>query len=335
MNEVKEFFLKYQKIILSTIKWLFLILFFVIIINLIDLNDFRETLASVRFTTIAAFTLLLGVSKLLYAVRWQLINSAINPQANIPWKVFLSTNLLAEFVSIALPSSIGGEVVRFAKINPHNQNGWKTSFGIFVDRLMGVATMLAGSFFLILLMGDEIKSFFGRKLAEVNWALTIMLMAIATLITVFLAVKFYSKKKEEIDLETFRKAARDKWPQLTLAVFISLLSHFSFSASHLVIFRQLFPLPFISALGVVLVPQLAKSIPISLFGISGSEGLMIFGQMLVGLPENTAVVITFISLFARYIYAALGLVIELLQDGWSFINAERKKAIQVNEPSDK
>jgi len=334
MSQIKDFYLRNKAVLLSLVKWLFLILFVIIVIKLIDFNEFKSTLASIRFSTVAVFTLLLGISKILYAVRWKLINSVITPESMIPWKTFLSTNLLAEFVSIALPTSISGEVVRYAKINPLNKDGWKTSIGIFIDRLMGVATMLAGSIILVLVMEDEIRKYFSNQIPIINWPLVIILSSVVLAIFIFFAIKFLRNKNQIGDLDVFLKEANQKWPLIVGAILISFLSHFSFSVSHLVIFDQLNPLPLIPALGVVLIPQLAKSIPISLFGISGSEGLMIFGQMLVGLPENTAIAITFISLFARYFYAALGLIIELIHDGWAFLKTQQEKPIPKKELSE-
>ena len=56
----------------------------------------------------------------------------------------------------------------------------------------------------------------------------------------------------------------------------------------------------------------------SVLGISAGEGLMVASQILVGVPRDIALIIIFITLSTRYLFAFLGFIIELFNDGTEF-----------------
>ncbi|HUV15794.1 MAG TPA: hypothetical protein VMW28_04445, partial [Pelolinea sp.] len=111
---------------------------------------------------------------------------------------------------------------------------------------------------------------------------------------------------------------RGNIPLLSFAFLVSILAHLVFSLAHYFLLEELFPLSIPEIIAVILTPQLARSIPISVLGISAGEGLMVSGQMMIGMPKETALVITLVALASRYFFALLGFLIEFVRDGIRF-----------------
>jgi len=85
----------------------------------------------------------------------------------------------------------------------------------------------------------------------------------------------------------------------------------------------LFPVSYIEAVAIILTPQLARSIPISVLGISASEGLMVPSLMMAGMTREIALTITVLSLLGRYSFAFLGFLWEFLESGLSFFKQDK------------
>ena len=328
MNNIRVWFRSHSKQISAIGKWAILVILLVAALLILDVNDIRSVFSSITLGMFFSYVGILLSSRILYSARWKLINQALTGKDHISLPTFFSTNLLAEFVTIAFPSSIGGEVTRFFKINPHNQDPLATTTGIFIDRLIGITTMILDSIIVLLLMRQD----FSINLEEYipgSYVVPIIIGAVFVTGTVLvLFTRLMRKSDYLIKIKNAWDLVKKNKHLIFYATLISIASHIIFSLSHVVLFQSLFPIPYLSVIGVILTPQLARSIPISLFGISGGEGMMIVSQMMIGLPQNTALVITLTSLFARYFFALCGLVIEILTDGLKFI----KKLSNKKEP---
>ena len=319
INEITKWYGNHSKHIMNGFKWFSLIIFLFLAIRFIDLNEAKSALSEISISVFFLYIGMLFLSKIFYAARWKMINHSLVENESIPVLSFFTTNLLAEFVTIALPSSIGGEVTRFLKINRHNQDAVITTTGIFIDRMIGITTMAIDSAVVLLLMGQSltinIRKFFPQ---EHLIPFTLVTLIVGGLIVCF-AIRWYKNSIYPKKIKTAWGLVKQNRFKLLTASAISIIAHILFSLSHLVLFQRLFPLPVLSVIGVILTPQLGRSIPISIFGVSGGEGLMIISQMMVGMPQSTAVVITFISLIARYFFALFGFLFEILTDGLRFI----------------
>ncbi len=319
----RENFIKWygdhSKHIINGLKWLALIIFMFLVIRFIDLKEAKSAFSEISVSIFFLFIGMLFLSKIFYAARWKMINQSLILDESIPISYFFTTNLLAEFVAIALPTSIGGEVTRFLKINRRNQNAVMTATGIFIDRVIGITTMGIVSVIVLLLMGQNFTINIRELLPQdylIPFAFGTFLVGGLIAYGVFRWVK-NSTYPEKI--KTAWKLVKQNRLRLLTAFTVSIVAHIIFSLSHIVVFQRLFPLPTISVIGVILTPQLARSIPISLLGVSGGEGMMVISQMMVGMPQSTALAITFISLIARYFFALCGFLFEIFTDGVRFI----------------
>ena len=319
----REKFIKWygdhSKHISNGLKWFALIIFMFFIIRYMDLKEAKSAFSEISISIFFLFIGMLFVSKIFYAARWKMINQSLILNENVPISYFFTTNLLAEFVTIALPSSIGGEVARFLKINSRNQNAVMTTTGIFIDRMIGITTMVIVSFIVLLLTGQNFTINI-RELLPQDYLvpLTIGTFLVGGLIA-YGMIRWIKNSAYPEKIKTAWELVKQNRLRLLTATTVSIVAHIIFSLSYVVIFQRLFPLPTISVIGIILTPQLARSIPISLFGVSGGEGLMVISQMMVGMPQSTALAITFISLIARYFFALCGFLFEIFTDGVRFI----------------
>ena len=309
----------HSKHIINGLKWLTLIIFMFFVIRYIDLTEAKSAFSEISISIFFLYIGMLFVSKIFYAARWKMINQSLILDESIPISYFFTTNLLAEFVTIALPTSIGGEVTRFLKINRRNQNAVMTTTGIFIDRVIGIITMTIVSFIVLLLMGQNFTIDI-RELFPQDYLIpfTFGTFLVGGLIA-YGVIRWVKNSNYPEKIKTAWELVKQNRLRLLTATTVSIVAHIIFSLSYIVIFQRLFPLPPISVIGVILTPQLARSIPISLFGVSGGEGLMVISQMMVGMPQSTALAITFISLIARYFFALCGFLFEILTDGVRFI----------------
>ena len=318
-ERIVKWYSDHSKHIINGLKWFTLIIFLFFIVRFVDLKEAKSAFSEISISIFILFIGMLFLSRIFYAARWKMINQSLILDENIPILYFFTTNLLAEFVTIALPSSIGGEVTRFLKVNRRNQNAVMTTTGIFIDRLIGITTMAIISIIVLLLMGQNFTINI-RDFLPQNYLIpfTLGTFLIGGLIT-YGVIRWVKNSAYPEKIKTAWKLIKQNRLRLLTASAISILAHIIFSLSYIVIFQQLFPLPTISVIGVILTPQLARSIPISIFGVSGGEGLMVISQIMVGMPQSTALVITFISLIARFFFALCGFLFEFFTDGIRFI----------------
>ena len=319
INKITEWYAIHSGQIMNGLKWLSLIIFLFLTIRFIDLKEAKSALSEISISIFFLYIGILFLSKIFYAARWKMINQSLAENESIPVLFYFTTNLLAEFVTIALPSSIGGEVTRFLKINHRNQDAVITTTGIFIDRVIGISTMAIDSAVVLLFM-DQVLTINIREFLPQEHLIpfTMITLTVGGLI-VYFAIRWYKNSTYPKKIKTAWGLVKQNRLRLLTAFAISIIAHIIFSLSHVVLFQRLFPLSVLSVIGVILTPQLGRSIPISLFGVSGGEGLMVISQMMVGMPQSTALVITFISLIARYFFALLGFLFEIFTDGLRFI----------------
>jgi len=329
INRITKWYGNHSRHIMNGFKWLSLIAFLFLVIRIIDLKEAKSALSEISISVFFLYIGILFLSKIFYAARWKMINQSLVENESIPVLFFFTTNLLAEFVTIALPSSIGGEVTRFLKVNRRNQDAVITTTGIFIDRVIGITTMAIDSAVVLLLMGQVLTINIREFLPQEHLIPFVLVTLMVGGSIVYFTIRWYKNSTYPKKIKTAWRLVKQNRHRLLTASVVSIIAHIIFSLSHVILFQRLFPLPVLSVIGVILTPQLGRSIPISLFGVSGGEGLMVISQMMVGMPQSTALVITFISLIARYFFALLGFLFEIFTDGLRFIKdlPNKKKTV--------
>ena len=295
---------------ITIIKWIGLLGILYLVIKFADLTDVMASFAQMSLMTFIGFMLMLLWSRFLYAFRWAMICTKGLGLYSVSSLFLLRVNLLAEFVGIAMPSSLGGEAVRVVKLSAQTGRLTRSTASIVADRLIGLISM--GIIVLVFLpkLGSSLISPSIHNL----W------VAIILLGVVMLGLAFFwlSRRSKSLPLPRVIKELKLDPLFLIEITLVSIIGHFLFVFGHYLLFRDLQPFPFSVIVAVILTAQLARSIPISLLGISLSEGSLVALASLVGMKPEIALSVVLITLANRYIFALGGLIIELLRDGKAF-----------------
>jgi hypothetical protein len=80
----------------------------------------------------------------------------------------------------------------------------------------------------------------------------------------------------------------------------------------------------------MMVSQLTRSVPLSVLGIGLSEGSLLALERLLGMTSNASITVIIVTLLPRYVFAMLGLMIELGWDGKQWISQAIHASNSVN-----
>jgi len=299
------------------------------VIRFVNIADVLANLKKISLSTLVSFFALVLSSKILYAFRWHLICVKGIDLSKISPLFFLRTNLLAEFVGIAMPSSLGGEAVRVIKLNGYTGAVAKSSVAIMSDRLIGLISM--GLVALALLPKFSVSG--------VQWSTWSVDIAFYVIILgafgLILAIFSLKQIRDRIPILHAIQNFNLSFFLIIILLLLSGCGHLLFASGYYLLFQEIHPLPFLVSTVLVFTSQLARIIPISLIGIGFGEISIVSLASLLGIkPENTFIVVL-VALSALYFFAICGLMVELICDGKEFLSTIIRKAPESIEKSEK
>ena len=316
--------------ILKVSKWLVLFAFLLFAWRYFRWDEISTTLGSLSPISILIFILVIFLSRILYAFRWYLIGRVAMKNVPISLAFYVQTNLLAEFVTIIMPTSLGGEVTRVLKLNSKGSRTSLSTASLLLDRALGIAGMLVVSLISLAFIGRRIQFDLNALIPErLIVPLVIVLVVLVALAATF-AVFWLRNPLQQDRLRRAWGLVKSNLVIIGIAFLVSMAAHVVFSLAHYLLLTYLYPLGLVETIAVILTPQLARSIPISVLGISAGEGLMVAGQMMAGIPQETAMVVTLVALASRYFFAFVGFLIEFLKDGIGFFKKTREPQAEEN-----
>lgn len=115
-----------------------------LLLYLLSRQDWREILAAVRgisTATLAGVLALMLVSRLAVSARWYMLLRVADP--SIPFVESIRLTLAGLFAANFLPTTIGGDVLRAAGVLAMSRNRVGAAASIVLDRLVGMAGMMA------------------------------------------------------------------------------------------------------------------------------------------------------------------------------------------------
>ncbi len=279
----------------------------VAILNLGELRSIRETLLSFSVYSLLIFAATGTLSRLFYTLRWQSINASIGMQ-KLSLAYLFRVGLLSEFVSIVLPSYLGGDGVRLIKLREVGCHNRETVFSILLDRIVGVLTLgiLTAVFlpFLFPLLSIQL-SISPATIAIVMVAGVVGLVAAITL----------SRRWKPARLSELTQGLQIQPKALLASLLYSILGHLIYVASYYVLFSELTTISLAPLFAVVFLALLTRTIPLSVFGIDISDGSVIFLMGLIGIQSSASLSVVALVILSRYFFSSCGLLTELIADG--------------------
>ncbi|MCJ7519669.1 MAG: flippase-like domain-containing protein [Anaerolineaceae bacterium] len=322
---------KHGRQILAILKLLILVILSIFAFMNFDSKLFFNSIHALPFQNILYYLSFIFLSKLLYAFRWKINGKVVFPKVKISLFEYFQYNVLAEFISIVMPTSIGGEITRILKIRQKNVKTSYATASILIDRALGIIGMALVSICALLLLGKRMTFSLKNILPDTLLLPIILGILVIFVIVMFLFLHWVRQPRQTKRLSRAWDIIRDKFGIILISLGISIVGHLVFSLAHSFLFVELYPLSWLETIAIILTPQLARSIPISVLGISAGEGLMVASQMMAGMPRETALIITIISLFGRYFFAFLGFLLEFLKDGVSFFKQVKENKHEILE----
>mgnify|MGYP000313950532 CR=1 FL=1 len=307
---------KHTKLALQLLKWGVLILIGIIAVTTLDFSSVIQNLRAFQFSTVLIFFLLASAATLFYAVRWLLIAGSMGIlQLNLLF--VLRLNLLSEFVSIVLPSYLGGDGLRLLRLRPYTTNR-NAAMCVLIDRLVGLFTLGIATLIclpsILPLLNISIDSQVIPYIVIIAGVLAVAgLLLIRQIPRLLLA---FGLGDLHFDVKP-----------LLIAALLSLVGHMIYASAYAVLFLSLTDATPVQVMAITLLALLTRSIPVSFLGVEVSDGsLVVLGQLL-NIDPTLSLAVVAVVLSSRYVFALIGFAWELMTDGLGFLaNVSRKSA---------
>jgi hypothetical protein len=310
------------KRLLPVLKWVVLAAIACVALSLTDTQALRANIASFPGGAILLFLSLGAASRVLYAARWRFIQHSLNAGTqNLGY--LLRVNLLSEFVSIVLPSYLGGEGVRLFKLKQRGEPTRDALVSLVLDRVLGVATLLA----LTVAFAAFLLPFLPK---DFTLPPALVIVVVVGSIAALAIAAWWVRRRGSLPLPNTLRGLRVEIKPLAVGVALSLVGHLLYATGYFVLFRALSAVDVAPLLAVTLVALMTASVPLSVFGVDVSDGSIVVLAGLLGVEASAALVVVALVVASRYFFSLCGLALELIADGRQVFSRE---AAETPEPT--
>lgn len=305
------------RLALPVLKWAALAAIAIIALLTIDFTQALASLGAFGAETLLLFALLAAVSHVFYDAR--LVEMAAGTGLRRPSLRFaVRLNLLSEFVSIVLPSYLGGDGLRLLRLRPFGDTA-TAAVCVLLDRVVGLATLGAAAAAGL----PSIITLLNIAIDPPLIGLGVALLTVGALV----AVRVGPLLLRRFGLAQVQLRGRP----LARAVVLSLAGHLLYAGAYAALFAGLpgaelpgavlaAPIPPLSqALAVTLLALLARAVPISFLGLEASDASLVVLAGLIGIGSGEALAVVAVVLASRYAFALIGLAWEAVTDGLGFL----------------
>ncbi len=287
-------------IALKTIVSISLLLF--LLLN-IEWNKVLENLKNANIFLLLIASLLNLTERFELTFKWNLLLKVRNISVKFG-RLFL-INAIGSFLGIFLPSSLGTDVVRGYYLVKDNSEKSVSISSVFVDRVLGMFSLLTFGVVSVFFAGDLIDKF------------NIKLYVVALFIIVFIGFYIFQRTKSVNFIQNlFKRIKNKKIVDNILSLHNSILEYkkhpktllIAFIITLLVQVTRVLTYYFIALAFNIHIPivyfflfipliMLVMMIPISIGGLGVKEGTFVAFFTLIGMSVNDAVIISFMNSF--------------------------------------
>jgi hypothetical protein len=298
----------------SVAKWVLLGIMFVLAAAYLDFGKVGHALQQVSAANFFGFLAVLMGSQLLYAYRWHLLAQRALRLPRGRTLYLFRVSMLAEFITIAGPSSLVGATVRIVKLAPDSPR--RALLATVTDRMVALVARLLLTVALLPVLGASLLQspyFSGNRL----WMLLVAL-GLGVLLGALLLRLLWNRPFVQRFREVLREVHSPIW-LLVLVTMISGVAHLIFAGGHYLLFRSVADVSLLEVTAIILIAQLGRAVPLSLLGVSLAEGSVVALASLVGVSSEASFVVVVLALAGKYIFALFGFFAELIADGRAFL----------------
>lgn len=298
---------KRGKLLLQLAKWAIFTVIGVLALTSVDISSIAGNLRAFSAQTLLIFCGLVTVSHVFYDARLLLTTISLNTR---PLRLLfvIRLNLLSEFVSIVLPTYLGGDGLRLLRLRAYTDSR-TAAVCVLIDRIVGLLTLgVAALLCLPGLIGVV------RLPVQLDAPL-IALIGVALVIGGGVGLRFAPALIAKLGLSHIRL----QFKPFVLAILLSLIGHMLYTLSYTVLFLSLTDAAPIHVLAITLLALLTRSVPISFLGVEFSDGSLVALVGLIGIDPAIALSVVTVVLGSRYAFALVGLLWEAMTDGLGFL----------------
>ena len=289
-------------------------------VRLLDLEQVRTAFRDASPVRLAAFLALMMLTRWMTAWRWKIVARDKLGLESLTVGYLLRVGLLAEFANLWLQSFIGGEAVRIWKVVRRSGDRKLGTTSVVLDRFVGTVSLAVGCAPLLVALGVMAPSLADVDLSTGTWRTLALLGALVTLgaaiavLTVPLLRSFVRRAFAFLGERRFLV-----WPFV-----VSLLAFPVLILAHRVGFEELAGASWWVVAILTLVPRLGRAVPLSLFGVTAVEGSVLILGAVLGVSEETLVLVVALNLLAKYLASGAGALAELATEGTRFFGEIRR-----------
>lgn len=295
------------------------VLLLVLLFRRVDFAALWQHYANIHWGFLGLAFFILFWQTALSALKWKFILKA--DQSHVPFVFLWKTYLIGNFLSLFLPSSIGGDFYRIYAVRDASRSLGKSTSSVLFDRLSGVFALLSISLISSLFLPDNEYNLL--LLAGYVVAIVAFLVMTSTSMLVRLrSMKIFQSKWTNWVLKIMESfnAYRQDAPKLALILLISFIFQLN-----IVVLNKFYTLslgidiPFRQLLVIIPLIYLTEVLPISINGLGVRESAFVFFFSLLGHPREEALAVSLLIVFLRYLMGSIGGTLLLL-------NSARTKA---------
>ena len=276
-----------KKKIKFLLKLLFGIIILVFLFSKTSVQDFLHLLGSANYKFFIAALLLYITGQVISSKKWMVLAQRLN--FDYPFSQYLRWYFLGMFYNTFLPTNIGGDVVKIAKINDENPHTYKRAIiSVFSDRMTGFYIL---SFFIFM---GSIFYHYDSLINCFNFGIISAVLIVTILFVILIKnPKIIPEKYKTI--YDFVKLLCDKFCIIKITI-LSLLFHVFLIVIHYCIARMYgMNIPVLYYLLLYPIAAIIASLPVSINGVGIKE--LVYVYMLKQFSIDTSSAILFAMTF--------------------------------------
>ena len=269
----------------------------------LNISDLFAHFASLKIHFLIIALLFLVFQTLLSTIKWGQIlqTESSNPPLLFLWK----TILIGSFLSLFLPSNIGGDVYRIYAVRNENHSLGKSTSSVIFDRITGVVALISIAFIASAFLPDQ----------HYSWIIIVGYLLILLgfmFVTSDSAVSWFSRfpfRWARFPLKILKSlnAYQKDRTKMVIILLISFLFHITIVLISKIYTVALgFDVPFWQLMIIIPLISLAEALPVSINGFGVRESAFVFFFSLMGQPREQGLAVSLLAVFMRYVIGAIG-----------------------------
>ena len=308
-----------KKTIIQILKWVVSIGLITWLYSQINWSEFLSMLTDSSPIYLLLAVAVIALNTLFCSYKWKLFLKA--DSLDQPLGQLTISYMIGSFVSLFLPSNIGGDSYRIYDLGTRTKQGVRSFTSVFADRFSG---------FLALSLIGLIGGLSGYALLQDKSVIAILVLFLALIVMMLILiidprlVRFCLKlskldrigavsKSHQSFVETFQRYGGN-WKLVCAVIALSVLFHLGY-ITVIFFYNHFLGLGYPFFVFIVFIPIIAlfEALPISIYGIGIRDTAYVYFFAQVGMPREQALGLALVHLVMNMLFASTGGILFLFR----------------------